>query len=240
MRSKKHAKKARIYPMEVDNIACSHKVKTRIDSSESQDLDNPTLACFLRKKSKKRQSKCTKNMSQDSFSSKTTVVSKQVENQIPSREQDGLSLSCGTGGTKDLSMQKKVASGRQVRKPKGANAARKPEDANNLTVDDDDDDTTLACLLRNKSKKSIQATEGRRACSSSKLNKGAVLLLEAHYGNKPTINADGSEPSTSKFVEETDLHAVVAEPTNTNLEEYDLLSSFLQNKTEKRRRPKQH
>ena len=206
MRSKKRAKKA----------------------SESQDGDDITLACW-RNKLKKKISKCTKNVSQTSSFSRTKIVSKQVGIQIPSNEQGGLSLTCGTGGTKDLLIQPEVDSSEQVRKPEGENAARKPADAHNFNGDGND--KPLKVYVRKKTKKLSQDTEGCRACSSSNLKKVSTLL----HGNKPTIISDGSEPSMSKVVEEeTVLHGGVAEaePTNINVEENDddLPLSSLQNK----------
>ncbi|XP_004512740.1 uncharacterized protein [Cicer arietinum] len=282
MRSKRCAKKAPIHPEKVENIGCSDKVKVCIES-KSQDGDNITLACFLRNKSKrvKRLSKRTKNENQTSSSSRKKIVSKQVENQIPSDDQGGFSLPCGIGGTQDLLVSKEVASSRQVKKPEDANAARKSEDAHNL-IGDDDDDMTLNCFVRNKTNKLSQTTKRRRASSSSKSKKGTILL----HGNKPTLISDGSEPSLSKVVEEetvlhggvaesepinmnvvedkTILHGSVAEaePTNINVveeesvlhngvagaeptnihveEEDDLLLSFLQNKTRRRKRLTQY
>ncbi|XP_061343631.1 uncharacterized protein LOC133289658 isoform X1 [Gastrolobium bilobum] len=213
MRSKRHAKKARNCLKEVEDTVNGYEVETCIESSEIQDWDNKTLACFLRNKSKKRRFKCTKNVSPAFSPSGTTIVSKQIENQIPSGEEDGLSQSCGTDGTKDLSMRQIVVYHRQV---------TKPEDANRSTGDDDDD-MTLACLMGNKSKK---------------LKKGSLLLREVHCGNNPTIIVDGDRPSMSKLVEEETVLHGVAEPTNVNVEEkdYDLLASFLQNKTKRQRR----
>ncbi|GAU16271.1 hypothetical protein TSUD_299030 [Trifolium subterraneum] len=254
MRSKRRARKAQICPEEVENISCSDKVKPCINSLETQDGDNITLACFLHNKSKKKPSKCTKKASQGSSSSKTKIVSKQVENQISCGEQHRLSLSCDIDGTKYLLMQAEVDSSRQARKLESANAARKPEDAHNLNGDNQD--MPLKFYVRKK-KKLNQATEGRGACSPSKLKKGSTLL----HGNKLIIVSDSSEPSMSKIVEdvivlrgsvaeaeptnvnvveeETVLHGDVADakPTNINLEENDdLLISFLQNKTKKQRR----
>lgn len=250
MRSKRRAKKGRIHLKEVEkNIAFSDKVKTCSKSSESQDGDDITLACW-RNKLKKKLSNCTKNASQTSSFSRTKIVSKQVGNQIPSNEQDRLSLTCVTGGTKDLLIQTEVDSSEQVRKPEGENAARKPEDAHNMNGDGND--KPLQVYVRRKTKKWSEDTEGCRACSPSKLKKGSMLL----NGNKPTIISDGSEPSMSKVVveetvlhggsninvveEETDLHGGVAhaEPTNINMEENDddLPLSTLQNKIRRRKR----
>ncbi|WJX72351.1 hypothetical protein P8452_56238 [Trifolium repens] len=264
MRSKRRARKAQIRPQEVENISCSDKVSPCIKCSETQDEDNITLACFLHNKSKKKLSKCTKNASQASSSSKTKTVFKLVENQISCGEQHRLSLSCDIDGTKDLPMQAEVDSSRQVRKLERANAARKPEDAHNLNGDNQD--RPLKFYVRKK-KKLSEATEGRGACSPSKLKKGSTLL----HGNMPVIISDGSEPSMSKIVEdetvlhggvagaeptttnvaeaeptiinvveeETVLHGGVADakPTNIDLEENDdLLISFLRNKTKKQPR----
>lgn len=255
MRSKRHAKKAQIHLKEVENIAFNDKVKTCSKISESQDGDDITLACW-RNKLKKKLSNCTKNASQTSSFSMPKIVSKQVGNQIPSNEQDGLSLTCGTGGTEDLLIQTEVDSSEQVRKPESENAARKPEDAHNMNGDGND--KPLQVYVRRKTKKWSEDTEGCRACSPSKLKKGSMLL----HGNKPAIISDGSEPSMSKVVveetvlhggvaeaeptninvveEETDLHGSVAdaEPTNINVEENDddLPLSFLQNKTRRRKR----
>ncbi|KAI5441521.1 uncharacterized protein LOC127108559 isoform X2 [Lathyrus oleraceus] len=214
MRSKRGAKKAQ--PKEVDNIACSDEVNTCIKSSESQDGDNITLACFLRNKSKKKLSQCTKTASNGLSSSRTKSVSKQVENQIPSGEQDRLSLSCGIGGTKDLLMQTEDDSSRQVRKPEGTNATRKSEAEHNLNGDGNA--IPLKFYVRKKTKKWSQVTEGCHACSPSILKKGSTLL----HGNKPTIISNDSEPSMSKVVEEeTVLNGGVAEaePTNINVVE---------------------
>ncbi|TKY44778.1 Myb protein L [Spatholobus suberectus] len=242
IRSKR--KNTRNCPKEVVDRSCSDKVKTCIESSESQstciassedqDSEDITLACFLRNESKKRQSRCTKNLSQASFSSRITDVSKQVESQDPFDEQSGLSQSCDTVGTKDLFVQQNVASGRQ---------GGKPEDSNTLTGggddDDDDEDMTLACFLGNKPKKGSQAAKGRGACSSSKLKKGFALLHERHCASKPTIKSDDSGPSMSKHVEEDNvLHGGVAESMDINVEEKDddLLSSFLQNRPKRQRK----
>ncbi|GAU43918.1 hypothetical protein TSUD_88910 [Trifolium subterraneum] len=191
-RSKRRARKAQIRPEEVDGdnitLACflqkikpcikssetqdGNKVKPCMKSSETQDGDNITLACFLHNKSKKKLSKCTKNASQGSSSSKTKTVSKQVENQISCGEQHRLSLSCDIDGTKDLLMQAEVDSNRQVRKlESAANAARKPEDAHNLNGDNQD--RPLKFYVR-KRKKLSQAIEGRGACSPSKLKNGSA------------------------------------------------------------------
>ncbi|KAL5079510.1 hypothetical protein RYX36_007931 [Vicia faba] len=212
MRSKRGPKKSQ--PKEVDNIACSDEAKTCIKSSEKQDEDNVTLACFLRNKSKKKLTKCTKNASKGLSSSRTKIVSKKVQNHIPSGEQDR--LSCGIGGTKDLSMQTENDSSRQARKPEGTNATRKSEGAHNLNGDGDA--VPLKFYVRKKTKKWSQATEEHHTCSPSKLKKGSVLL----HGNKPTIISNESEPSMSKVVEEeTVLHGGVAEaePTNSNVVE---------------------
>jgi hypothetical protein len=171
----------------------------------------------LHNKSKKKLSKSTKNASQASSSSKTKTVFKLVENQISCGEQHRLSLSCDIDGTKDLPMQAEVDSSRQVRKLERANAARKPEDAHNLNGDNQD--RPLKFYVRKK-KKLSEATEGRGACSPSKLKKGSTLL----HGNMPVIISDGSEPSMSKIVEdETVLHGGVAgaEPTTTDVAEED-------------------
>jgi myb proto-oncogene protein len=169
----------------------------------------------LHNKSKKKLSKCTKNASQASSSSKTKTVSKQVENQISCGEQHRLSVSCAIDGTKGLLMQAEVDSSRQVRKLESANAARKPEDAHNLNGDNKD--IPLKFYVRKK-KKLSQATEGRGAFSPSKLKKGSTLL----HGNMPVIISDGSEPSMSKIVEdETVLHGGVAEPTTIDVAEED-------------------
>ncbi|XP_058722507.1 uncharacterized protein LOC131594405 isoform X2 [Vicia villosa] len=213
-RSKRGPKTAQ--PKEVDNIACSDEVKTSIESSESQDGDNVTLACFLRNKSKKKLSKSTKNASQGLTSSRTKTVSKQVENQIPSGEQDRLSMSRGIDGAKDLSMQTEDDSSRQVRKPEGTNATRKSEGAHNLNGGGDA--IPLKFYVRKKTKKLSQATEERCTCSPSKMKKGSTFL----HGNKPTIISNDSEPSVSRVVEEESvLHGgvVEAEPTNVNLVE---------------------
>jgi hypothetical protein len=150
MRSKRRARKAQILPH-----------KPCIKSSETEDGDDMTLACFLHNKSKKKLSKCTKNASQASSSSKTKTVFKLVENQISCGEQHRLSVSCAIDGTKGLLMQAEVDSSRQVRKLESANAARKPEDAHNLNGDNKD--IPLKFYVRKK-KKLIQATEGRRVC----------------------------------------------------------------------------
>ncbi|KAK2422350.1 myb domain protein 3r-4 [Trifolium repens] len=204
MRSKRRARKAQILPH-----------KPCIKSSETEDGDDMTLACFLHNKSKKKLSKCTKNASQASSSSKTKTVSKQVENQISCGEQHRLSVSCAIDGTKGLLMQAEVDSSRQVRKLESANAARKPEDAHNLNGDNKD--IPLKFYVRKK-KKLSQATEGRGAFSPSKLKQGSTLL----HGNMPVIISDGSEPSMSKIVEdETVLHGGVAEPTTIDVAEED-------------------
>ncbi|KAK7314629.1 hypothetical protein VNO77_33156 [Canavalia gladiata] len=219
MRSKRHARRTEIHPNEVKDMVDTDKDKTCIGSFENQDLD-VTLACFLRNKSKKRLSKCTKNLSQASQSSRTTVVSKKVDNQIPSGDQDGLSQSCGTtGGTKDLFMYQNVGSNRTV---------GKSEDANTLMGDAED--VTLACLLRNKPKKRSQAAKGRGAYSS-KSKKGSALLHEEHCANKSTVITDNVE-------EETVLHGGVAESRDINMHKKDdeLLSSFLQNRTKRQRK----
>ncbi|CAJ2653646.1 unnamed protein product [Trifolium pratense] len=187
MRSKRRARKAESRPEEVENISCSDKVKPCIKSSETQDGDSMTLAGFLHNKSKKKLSKCTKNASQASSSSKTKTVSKQVENQISCGEQHRFSLSCDIDGTKDLLMQVEVDSSRQVRKLESADAARKPDDAHNLNGDKQD--MPLKFYVRKK-KKLSQATLVRGACSPSKLKEGSTLL----HGNKSTINSDGREP----------------------------------------------
>ncbi|CAK8534230.1 unnamed protein product [Lathyrus sativus] len=204
MRSKRGPKKAQL--KEVDNIACSDEVKTFAKKSESQDEDNITLACFLRNKSKKKLSQCTKNASHGLSSSRKKTVSKQVENQFPSGEQDRLSLSCGIGGTKDLLMQTEDDSRRQVRKPEGTNATRKSEDVHSLYGDGNA--IPLKFYVRKKTKKWSQVTEGSHACSPSILIKGSTLL----HGNKPTVISNNSEPSMSKVVEqETVLTGGVAE-----------------------------
>ena len=200
-------------------------LSTGVESLESQDGDNIILASFVHNKSKKRGLKCTKNASRASFSSTTTVVSKQIDNQNPSGEQDGLS-----GGTEDLVMEENAASHRLV---------RKPENVNMLTGDDDDnDDMTLACLMGNKSKKWSQAATGHRACSSSKSKKGSILLPEVQCANKAIVIADGNGLSMSKLVEEQSvLHGGEAEPTNLNVEEEnELLATFLRNKAKRERR----
>ncbi|KAJ1392018.1 SANT/Myb domain [Sesbania bispinosa] len=226
-RSKRLARRARVCLNDAEEISGSDEVKTGNESSEIQDTDNITLACFLKNKSKKKGFKCAKNVSLASFSSRTTIVSKLVENQTPSVEQDELSLPCGTDDeTKNLFIQQNGASQGQVRKP--------GDSTTNLTGDDDD--MTLACLMGNKAKKLNKTTKGRNAPSSSKLKKGSALRREVHGGNKPTIIADGSGPSMSKLAEEdTVLHGDVTEPTNMNVEEEDdLLASFLQNKAKKK------
>lgn len=235
---------------------CSDKVKTCIESSESQstciessgnqDLDDLTLACFLHNKPKKRSSRCTKNSSQASFSSRIIDVSKQVESPDPFDEQSGLSQSCDTVGTKALLVQQNVTSDRQV---------RQAEDANTLT-DDDDGDMTLACFLGNKPKKvspaakrcgalgnepkkGNHAAKGQLLNSSSKLKKGSTLQHEGHCASKQIIKYDDSGPSMSNHVEEeTVLQGGVAELVDINVEENDdfMLSSLLQSRPKRERK----
>ena len=223
MRSKRHTKKTRNCPKEVVDIYCSEKVKTCIESSESQstciassgnqDSDNITIACFLRDKSKEMLSRFTKDLSQASFSSRSIDVSnKQVESQDPFDDQIGLSKSFDTVGTENLFVQQNVASDRRV---------GKPEDANTLTGGDHEE-MTLACFLGNKSKKGSQAANGRGACSST------------------IIIPDDSGLSMSKHVEkETVLHGGVAEPMDIVVEEKDdeLLTSLQNRPTRQRKRP---
>ncbi|XP_027357663.1 uncharacterized protein LOC113866986 isoform X2 [Abrus precatorius] len=238
MRSKKHAKRTQIHPNEVEDTVQGVKVKTCVESSESQstsnessenqDWDNVTLACFIQNKSKKKLSKCTKTLSQASLSPRTTVVFKEADNQIPSGEQVGLSQSFDTtDGTKDLFVQQNVGSDRRV---------GKPEDANTLTGDEDD--PPLVSLMGNKPKKRSQAAKGRGAFSSSKLKKGSALPCDEHCANKPIIIiSDDGGPSMSKHVEEeTVLHGGVAEHTNNMEEKDEILSSFLQNRTQRQRK----
>ncbi|RDX88234.1 Myb-like protein L, partial [Mucuna pruriens] len=104
MRFKRRANNTRSCPKEVVETTCSDMVKTCIESSESQDSDDMTLACFLRNISKKRLSICTKNLSQ-------------AESQDPYDEHSGLSQSCDTVGTEDLFVQQNVVPDRQVGKP---------------------------------------------------------------------------------------------------------------------------
>ncbi|KAK7317758.1 hypothetical protein RJT34_02246 [Clitoria ternatea] len=158
-----------------------------------------------------RPSKGTKNLNQVSLPSRTRVVSNQVENQIPSSEQEGLSPSCGTttDETKDLFLQQNVGSDR-------------------LKMDEDD----MTCLLGNIPKKSSKSAKGRCNASSAKLQNRSVLLCKEHCENKPTIISDDSGASNN-VEEETALHhGVGAEPTHIDVEEKDndLLSSFLQNR----------
>ena len=222
MRSKRHTKNTQNCPKEVVDISCSDKVKTCIESSESQstfiassgnqDSDNITIVCFLRDKSKEMLSRFTKDLCQASFSARITDVSRQVESQDPFDDQIiSLSQSCDTVGTKNLFVQQNAASDTLV---------GTPEDANTLTGNDDD--MTLACFLGNKPKKGSQAANRRSACSST------------------IIIPDGSGLSRSKHVEEeTVLHGGVAEPMDIVVEKKDdeLLTSLQNRPTRQRKRP---
>ncbi|KAE9588245.1 hypothetical protein Lal_00003009 [Lupinus albus] len=122
------------------------------------------------------------------------------------------------------------------RKPKKNIASHRQVKKQDVMIDDDN--VTLACLMANKSKKPSEAAKGRRArCSTSKLKKGSVILPEVLCANKPTTIADGNELSLSKLVEEQPVSdGAVAEPTNINADEDDLLANFVKNKKRKQRK----
>ncbi|XLS59078.1 hypothetical protein HN51_008833 [Arachis hypogaea] len=207
-------------------------LSTVVECSGSQNEDNTTLSSFLHMKLNKRGLKCNKNKGGAASAFATNVVSKQVDNQSSSAEQDGLSQLCGAGGVEHLvTVQNNSASDRLL---------RKPENVNRLTGgEDDNEDITLDCLVGNKSKECSQVTKGPSVLSSSKSKHASVSLPEVHCTEKAAITADCTGQSTPNLVEDRSVSpSSLAEPTTAfNAEEEDeLLATFMRNKSKGARR----
>ena len=206
-------------------------LSTVVECSGSQNEDNTTLSSFLHMKLNKRGLKCNKNKGGAASAFATNVVSKQVDNQSSSAEQDGLSQLCGAGGVEHLvTVQNNSASDRLL---------RKPENVNRLTGgEDDNEDITLDCLVGNKSKECSQVTKGPSVLSSSKSKHASVSLPEVHCTEKAAITADCTGQLTPNLVDDRSVSpSSLAEPTTTfNAEEDELLATFLQNKSKGARR----
>ncbi|MED6194868.1 hypothetical protein PIB30_032524 [Stylosanthes scabra] len=156
-------------------------LSTGAECSGSDVEDDITLSSFVHKKLNKRGLKCNKNDSRASTFA-TEVVSKQVDNQSPSAEQDGSSQSCGAVGVEHLVTEQNVTSDRLL---------TKPENVNRLAGDDDDDDDkiTLACFMGNKSKK-CKVTRGPSTLSSSKSKGASVSVPEVDCTEKATAEEE--------------------------------------------------
>lgn len=232
-----------------------------------EDEDNITLACFLHNRSK-RQFENTKNLTQTSLHSTTSSSNSllrmhEVENQVPSIEQDGMSQTCGAGGTPFLlpastqpdnsnteisqtwriNANEPEGKDRVVDQKVGARGeARNSEDVNMLS-DHDDGDKTLASLLLKKSKKYGRAAKRTHSGFSSSMKKGSLLLPEVHKshdGNQETSVMQGreSDGGCNDVTPGTSLdrnHSCILENMSTT--ETDItLASFLKKKGRRLRR----